>query len=86
MSEQRLKNLTGYTLSHLPVPDGFHYSKSLMGYSDVYKWFDYLKRQGHYIIAYVIMPNHLHVIIAFRDSDKSINLMMGNGKGSWHMI
>ena len=50
------------------------------GYSDVYKWFDYLKRQCHYIIAYVIMPNHLHVIIAFRDSDKSINLMIGNGK------
>ncbi len=26
------------------------------------------------------MPNHLHVLIAFRQSDKSINTVIGNGK------
>lgn len=26
------------------------------------------------------MPNHLHVLIAFRQSDKSINSIIGNGK------
>ncbi len=35
---------------------------------------------GHYIIGYVIMPNHLHAIIGFRNSSKSINSIVGNGK------
>lgn len=50
------------------------------GYDIVYKWFDYLKRQGHLIAGYVIMPNHFHALIAFRRCDKSINLIVGNGK------
>ena len=50
------------------------------GYHAVYKWFDSLQQKGHHIIAYVIMPNHLHVIIAFRKSHQSINLLVGNGK------
>jgi REP element-mobilizing transposase RayT len=50
------------------------------GYGAVYKWFDYLKQEGHYIIAYVIMPNHIHALIAFRNSESSINLIVGNGK------
>jgi REP element-mobilizing transposase RayT len=37
-------------------------------YDVVYTWFDYLKSSGHYIAGYVIMPNHLHVIIAFRNT------------------
>jgi REP element-mobilizing transposase RayT len=50
-------------------------------YYAVYKWFDYLKAQGHYIIAYVIMPNHLHLMLAFRNTQgKSINTIVGNGK------
>ncbi|MEP6846337.1 MAG: hypothetical protein ABI861_10055 [Panacibacter sp.] len=28
-------------------------------YSTVYNWFDILKPQGHYIMGYTIMPNHL---------------------------
>ncbi len=50
------------------------------GYDIVYKWFDYLKQQGHYVTGYVIMPNHLHALIAFRQTDKSINSIVGNGK------
>ena len=50
------------------------------GYYAVYKWFDHLRKCGHYIVAYVIMPNHLHVIIAFSKSDKTINQIVGNGK------
>lgn len=42
------------------------------GYDAVYKWFDYLKQKGHYIIGYVIMPNHLHALIAFSKTDQSI--------------
>ncbi|MBX2898876.1 MAG: hypothetical protein KF775_04475 [Cyclobacteriaceae bacterium] len=54
--------------------------ESIKGYDIVYKWFDYLKQLGHYVTGYVIMPNHLHALIAFRHSDKSINSVIGNGK------
>ncbi len=50
------------------------------GYDIVYKWFDYLKQEGHYISGYVIMPNHLHVLIGFTKTEKSINTLVGNGK------
>lgn len=36
--------------------------------------------QGDYIIGYVIMPNHVHAIIAFSNTDKSINSIVSNGK------
>jgi REP element-mobilizing transposase RayT len=49
-------------------------------YDQVYKWFDYLKSRGHLIVGYVIMPNHLHVLIAFRCTEASINTIIGNGK------
>jgi hypothetical protein len=50
------------------------------GYHLVYKWFDHLKGNGHYIIGYTTMPNHLHSVIAFCNSGKSINKIVGNGK------
>ena len=49
-------------------------------YSLIYNWFDILKKQGHYITGYVIMPNHVHVTIAFSETKKSINTMVGDGK------
>lgn len=51
------------------------------GYDAVYKWFDHLKSKSHHIVGYVIMPNHLHCIIAFSNiQSKSINTIIGNGK------
>lgn len=50
------------------------------GYGVVYRWFDYLKCKGHYINGYVIMPNHLHAIIAFKNTGKKVNGIVGNGK------
>jgi REP element-mobilizing transposase RayT len=50
------------------------------GYNSVYKWFDYLKEQRHHIVAYIIMPSHVHVVIAFSNSRSSINTIIGNGK------
>jgi putative transposase len=46
----------------------------------IYKWFDYLKQQGHFITGYVVMPNHLHTTIGFRNTDKTLNSIVGNGK------
>jgi len=50
------------------------------GYDLVYNWFDHLKTKGHFINGYVIMPNHLHALIAFRNTSQSINTIVGNGK------
>jgi len=50
------------------------------GYDLVYNWFDHLKGKGHYVNGYVIMPNHLHALIEFRNTGQSINTIVGNGK------
>jgi hypothetical protein len=50
------------------------------GYDIVYNWFNYLKQNHHYIISYLIMPDHLHALIAFRNGEKSVNTIVGNGK------
>lgn len=50
------------------------------GYDSVYKWFDYLKKSGHHIAGYVIMPSHVHALIAFTESRRSINTIIANGK------
>ena len=50
------------------------------GYDVVYKWFDHLKSKGHYVIGYVIMPNHLHALLAITNTSTSINTIIGNGK------
>lgn len=50
------------------------------GYDAVYKWFDWLKSKKHYIVSYVIMPNHVHTMIAFSTVSSTINTLIGNGK------
>lgn len=50
------------------------------GYDLVYKWFDYLKVQGHEVTGYVIMPNHIHTLIDFAPSAKKLNTVIGDGK------
>jgi REP element-mobilizing transposase RayT len=50
------------------------------GYDLVYKWFDYLKSKGHFVCGYVIMPNHIHVLLGIRVSEQPINTIVSNGK------
>ncbi|MEO8710776.1 MAG: hypothetical protein ABI405_01570, partial [Parafilimonas sp.] len=49
-------------------------------YEAVYTWFNVLKQNGHYIIGYVIMPSHVHAVIAFHNTGKTINSIVANGK------
>jgi REP element-mobilizing transposase RayT len=49
-------------------------------YDAVYKWYQYLTAKGHYVTGYVVMPNHLHVLIGFAHTGKSINKIAGDGK------
>jgi len=48
------------------------------GYDTVYNFFHTLSRQNHIVLAYVIMPNHLHMLIHY-SGGKSLNSVIGNG-------
>lgn len=50
------------------------------GYDIIYKGFDYLTSQGHFINGYVIMPNHVHALIAFRNHGENLNTLIGATK------
>jgi REP element-mobilizing transposase RayT len=57
-----------------------HLIEKTNGYDIIYNWFDHLKSKGHFINGYVIMPNHVHVLISFKNTLQSINTIVGNGK------
>ena len=50
------------------------------GYPFVYSWYKHLQKNGHYVTGYVIMPNHVHSLIAFRNNGNSINFEIGEAK------
>jgi hypothetical protein len=60
------------TSSPSPVKTGCHYFELTNSYDAGYNWFDHLKTNGHYITIYVILPNHLHVLIGFKALKQSI--------------
>ena len=50
-------------------------------YDVVYKWFTVLKQQHNAeVLAYVIMPNHLHLIVHFHEDGFNLNTIISNGK------
>ncbi len=49
-------------------------------YDAIYKWFDMLKAKGNFILGYVLMPNHLHVLIKLDDQSETINKLIAEGK------
>ena len=57
-----------------------HLINKINGYDIVYQQFDYLQTQGHFIVGYVIMPNHLHILTAFKNTGKAINKIVGDMK------
>jgi REP element-mobilizing transposase RayT len=50
------------------------------GYDSVYTWFDHLNKNGCLVLAYVIMPNHLHVLLYPTNPNLSLNKLVANGK------
>lgn len=40
-----------------------------IGYDVIYRWYDYLKREGNFLHGYVIMPNHVHKSAKFYITD-----------------
>ncbi|WP_121353910.1 transposase [Flavisolibacter nicotianae] len=49
-------------------------------YDAAYKWFDYLSGKNASIIGYVIMPNHLHLLVHLPPTLKSPNTVVANAK------
>jgi REP element-mobilizing transposase RayT len=50
-------------------------------YDLVYKWFNYLQQEKiSNVIAYVIMPNHLHCILYFANQGFDLNKIISNAK------
>ena len=54
--------------------------EKVKGHAIIYNWFDVLRKDGHYINGFVVMPNHVHAIISFIETPQLINLIVGNGK------
>ncbi len=57
-----------------------HLFRISQAYDAVYKWFDKLYEKKISVLSYVIMPNHLHVIVHFPTMPKSLNTVNGNAK------
>jgi REP element-mobilizing transposase RayT len=54
--------------------------KEVNAYDTVYRWFDYLFNKNIYVTGYVIMPNHLHVLLYFPKMHKALSTVIGNAK------
>jgi REP element-mobilizing transposase RayT len=51
------------------------------GYDLAYNWFSVLKKENNAdVIAYVVMPNHLHAIVCFQEQSFNLNTILANGK------
>jgi REP element-mobilizing transposase RayT len=49
-------------------------------YDAIYKWFEILKKRNHDVLGYVIMPNHLHLLLYYSGSSRSLNFEIGEAK------
>ncbi len=49
-------------------------------YDLVYKWFTLLRNDTVEVVAYVIMPNHIHCILYFPSANFDLNKIIGNAK------
>jgi putative transposase len=48
-------------------------------YDEIYKWFNILIERKNEMEGFVIMPNHLHLLIFVNEKD-NINMLLANGK------
>ena len=49
-------------------------------YDHIYNWFDLLKSKKVKITGYVIMPNHMHLLLFTMNNTTNINSILGTGK------
>lgn len=49
-------------------------------YDLVYSFFEVIKQKGNDVLGFVIMPNHVHLLIHCTNTKQSLNTIIGNGK------
>ncbi len=49
-------------------------------YDAIYRWFSLLKQKNAHVLGYVIMPNHIHMLLFNANPQNTINRLIGNGK------
>ena len=49
-------------------------------YDIIYNWFSILAKDKIEVVAFVIMPNHIHCILYFPEPGFDLNKIIGNGK------
>jgi len=49
-------------------------------YDEVYKWFRIVHEKGYHIVAFTIIPNHLHFIINTLKQNVTLDKLVSNGK------
>ena len=57
-----------------------HLFERTNAYDAVYKWFDELGKNDQHPLAFIIMPNHLHVILYFPQAGYNLNKIINNAK------
>lgn len=49
-------------------------------YDSIYKWFAYLNTQNIKTAGFVLIPNHMHLMIYLPAEAKDLDIVIGNGK------
>jgi len=49
-------------------------------YDNIYQWFNLLVKEEHQVTGFVIMPNHVHLLLHVNASETTVNKILGNGK------
>jgi REP element-mobilizing transposase RayT len=49
-------------------------------YDLVYNFFEVMKAGKNDILGYVIMPNHVHLLLHYTNTKQALNTLIGNGK------
>ena len=49
-------------------------------YPAIYDWFNILIKNGHQLAGFVLMPNHVHLLVHVDASHGTVNKILANGK------
>jgi REP element-mobilizing transposase RayT len=80
MSIHTIVNREGIYFITFTCFNWLHLLKLANSYDLVYKWFDYLEKRQIPVLGYVIMPNHVHLLLRYSNTAQSLNTIVGNGK------
>jgi len=80
MSVHKPVNTSGIYFVTFTCYKWLHLIELTQAYDEVYNFFEVLQKQGHEVLGYTIMPNHVHFLLFFNMQKQSLNTVIGNGK------